>query len=172
MELELQRISIHFQKHHYHELSADVQRVLGTVPCDFTKYWILKFPHLLSHSYHAMEPCSKESIFKRYYTPQFVFTKPDYLFDESFDNFELQEAHDNSRLMYNKSPKKENRQPNGVNGNAFNKLEKSKRGSYNFNNKNQAPNAAFITRDDMVKVPEARRKKSLAEEKLVWTLPK
>lgn len=113
-----------------------------------------------------MESCSKESIFKRYFSPSFVFTKPDYINDETSDNFELQDIYDNARLMYNKSPKKENRQPN------INKVEKSKRGSYNFNNQNQAPNSSFITREDM-KVPESRpKKKSIQEEKFVWTLPK
>lgn len=119
--------------------------------------------------------CSKESIFKRYYSPQYVFTKPDYLFDQDLDNFELQEIFDNSRLLYNKSPKKENRQANAnsnSNNSAYNKAEKSKRGSYNFNNKNQASNSAFITRNDMLKVADNRRKKSLDEDKIVWTLPK
>jgi hypothetical protein len=117
-----------------------------------------------------MEFCSKESIFKRYYSPQFTFTKPDYLFDESYDNFELREIYDNARLLYNKSPKKENRMPNSNN---ISKVEKSKRGSYNFNNKQQAANSnSFITREDMVQVAENRGKKPLAEEKLVWTLPK
>ena len=112
--------------------------------------------------------CSKESIFKRYYSPQYVFTKPDYLFDQDLDNFELQEIFENSRMLYNKSPKKENRQANGNNGNGYNKTEKSKRGSYNFNSKNQASNSAFITRNDMLKVTDNRGK----EDKIVWTLPK
>lgn len=124
----------------------------------------MKFPLLLSHSYHAMESCSRENIFKRYYSTQFVFTKPEYFYDEQCDNFELQEIYDNARLLYNKSPKKENRQPNtSINNNAYNKVEKSKRGSYNFNNKSQATSSSFITRDDMLKVDE---------KKFVWTLPK
>jgi hypothetical protein len=119
-----------------------------------------------------MESCSKENIFKRYYSPQFTFTKPDYLFDEDCDNFELREIYDNARLLYNKSPKKENRMPNNTN---ISKVEKSKRGSYNFNNKQQSQpvsSNSFITREDMVQVAENRGKKPLAEEKLVWTLPK
>lgn len=143
-----------------------MQRVLGTIPCDFTRYWIMKFPNLLPHSYHAMESCSKENLFKRYYSPQYVFNKPDYFYDDSYDNIELQELYENARLFYNKSPKKENRQPNtnnSSNNNTYNKAEKSKRGSYNFNNKNQATNSSFITRDDMLKVDE---------KKFVWTLPK
>lgn len=124
-----------------------------------------------------MESCSRESIFKRYYSPQFIFTKPDYLFDEGLDNFELRDILDNARNLYNKSPKKENRQPS--NGSTLNKVEKSNRGSYNFINQNLTPNppgspsmATFITRDQMQKVPEKRRKKSLEEKNMVWSLPK
>lgn len=156
--------NISSQKHHYHELSPELQKVLGSVPVDFTKYWIVRFPELLSHAYHAMEICSKENSFKRYYTPKFVFTKPYYLSDESLDNFQLREIIDANRQAYNKSPKKENRQPN-------NNLTiiQSKRGSYNFNTNGGA--AAFITRDDMVTVNRGK-KKPKEEEKIVWTLPK
>ncbi|CRL01658.1 CLUMA_CG014880, isoform A [Clunio marinus] len=165
------------KKHHYHELSADAQRVLGTIPSDFVKYWITLFPYLLSHSYHAMELCSKENIFKRYYSPLYVFTKPDYIKDENYDNIELRDIFDANCLNYNKSPKKENRQP--VNNNQ-NKIEKSKRGSYNFLTpavtNGGASNGVFITRQDML-VPEKsqkgaeKRRKKTAEEKIVWTLP-
>jgi cyclophilin family peptidyl-prolyl cis-trans isomerase len=125
-----------------------------------------------------MESCSKDNIFKRYYTPQFVFTKPDYLFDEAYDNNELKKIYSAIAANNNKSPKKENRQPvnvtasNNTNSAFNNKVEKSKRGTWNFANSNQASNSsAFITRDDMVKGPEKRRKKSLEESKMVWTLP-
>lgn len=114
-----------------------------------------------------MESCSKENVFRRYYSPLYIFTKPEYFSDENCDNFELQEIYDNNRLTY-KSPKKENRQPNVTNGNS--KVEKSKRGSYNFNNKPQTSNVSFITRNDMLKVPDG--KKPIEEVKFVWTLPK
>lgn len=118
-----------------------------------------------------MESCSKESIFRRYYAPQYVFTKPEYIGDDEFDNVELQNM-ESSRLTYNKSPKKENRQPNG---NVGGKIEKSKRGTYNFNKQlPQQPNSSFITRSDMQKPQEAqekRRKKSVDEKNFVWTLP-
>lgn len=123
-----------------------------------------------------METCSRESIFKRYYSPHFVFTKPEYLSDESLDNFELREILDNARNVYNKSPKKENRHP--IANSTLVKTEKSKRGSYNFINQNPAAAAlgpsiaTFITRDQMQKVPEKRRKKSLEEKNMVWMLPK
>lgn len=115
-----------------------------------------------------MEICSKENSFKRYYTPKYVFTKPDYLFDESLDNFELMDIIDANRQNYNKSPKKENRQPSNMN------VNQSKRGAYNFGTNNTAhgsPRNDFITRDDMVMVNRAGKKKQHKEEKIVWTLP-
>lgn len=119
-----------------------------------------------------MELCSKESSFRRYYSPHFTFVKPDYLFDEDLDNEELKDIYETARVLYNKSPKKENRQPTN-NGN-FNKERQvgTKRGTYNFNsanNQNQPANSSFITREEMM---VTRRKKPLEEEKMVWTNPK
>lgn len=123
-----------------------------------------------------MESCSKENIFRRYYSPEFVFTKPEYLTSEAFENFELRNKIKNVQLLYSKIPKKENHQPN-MKGNQSN-LENSKRGSYNFINKlNPGTSNSFITRDDMLvpektlKVQEKRRRK-LEENKISWTLPK
>jgi serine/threonine-protein kinase/endoribonuclease IRE1 len=161
----------YFQKHHFYELSADIQRTLGTPPCDFVKYWIHRFPYLISHTFHAMESCSKEASFRRYYCPTFTFAKPDYLFDEDLDNEELRDIYEVARALYNKSPKKENRQPTAGN---FNKnVTPSKRGTYNFNstnNQNQPINSAFITREEMMGT--RRKKQPLEEEKIVWTNPK
>jgi hypothetical protein len=113
-----------------------------------------------------MEACSKESSFRRYYCANFAFKKPDYLSDESLDNEELRVIYETSRMMYNKSPKKENRQPNN-NGNFNKTAEKSKRGTYNFNNQ-QAGNT-FITRDEMM---ATKRKKQSQDVNIVWTNPK
>jgi serine/threonine-protein kinase/endoribonuclease IRE1 len=159
--------AIRNKRHHYHELSSDIQRLLGAIPIEFTRYWIVRFPRLLPHTYHAFSCCSTEVTFRRYYTPKFVFTKPDYLSDENYDNFELKELCENLRQLYCKTPKKENRQQQG-------KVlqEKSKRGSYNFPS-NNVGNTQFITRDDMVTVNRGKKKteKSQMEEKIVWTLP-
>lgn len=161
--------AIRNKRHHYHELSNEIQRLLGTIPIDFTKYWIVRFPRLLAHSYHAFSSCSNELAFRRYYTPKFVFTPPSYLSDESYDNFELKELCDNLRQLYNKTPKKENRQPLNNKGQ---QPEKSKRGSYNFTNNNgNFGNGQFITRDDMVTVNRGNKKKNQQEENLIWTLP-
>lgn len=52
--------------------------ILGSIPHNFTHYWINKFPRLLSHSYHALERCSHEPSFQYYYAQNGVFSKPEY----------------------------------------------------------------------------------------------
>nr|XP_013098827.1 unnamed protein product [Stomoxys calcitrans] len=72
------------KKHHYHELSDEMQNILGSIPHEFTNYWISKFPYLISHAYHAFSICSNEPIFKSYYNSSYHFTRPDY-FDADDD---------------------------------------------------------------------------------------
>lgn len=55
------------QKHHYRELPAEVRETLGSLPDDFVRYFTSRFPHLLSHTYRAMELCSHERLFQPYY---------------------------------------------------------------------------------------------------------
>lgn len=55
-----------------------MQNILGSIPHEFTNYWISKFPHLISHTYHAFSICSNEPIFKSYYNSSYHFTRPDY----------------------------------------------------------------------------------------------
>lgn len=55
------------QKHHYRELPAEVRETLGSLPDDFVRYFTSRFPHLLPHTYRAMEPCSHERLFQPYY---------------------------------------------------------------------------------------------------------
>ncbi|XP_031639116.1 uncharacterized protein LOC116351174 [Contarinia nasturtii] len=74
------------KKHHYHELSIETQMRLGPIPQSFMKYWIDRFPRLLSHSYHALESCSNEPIFSCYYPSTcYVFSKPRYFYEETED---------------------------------------------------------------------------------------
>lgn len=73
------------QKHHYHELNADMQSMLGAIPTEFTDYWISRFPRMLSHSYHALELCSKENSFLPYYSKKYIFTKPSYFYEYTED---------------------------------------------------------------------------------------
>ncbi|XP_058287536.1 serine/threonine-protein kinase/endoribonuclease IRE1 isoform X2 [Hylobates moloch] len=55
------------KKHHYRELPAEVQETLGSLPDDFVCYFTSRFPHLLAHTYRAMELCSHERLFQPYY---------------------------------------------------------------------------------------------------------
>ena len=151
------------KKHHYHELSCDMQKILGSIPNDFVRYWITRFPHLLSHTYHAMETCEKENIFKRYYSTQYQFTKPDYLFDESLDNYALSSQECSKPITKEKNySKKENKQPSNSSNNFNNK---TKRGAYNFLKvPAKASDAGFITRGEMM-MPKCD-----SEEKFTWKL--
>ncbi|XP_037849452.2 serine/threonine-protein kinase/endoribonuclease IRE1 isoform X2 [Chlorocebus sabaeus] len=55
------------KKHHYRELPAEVRETLGSLPDDFVCYFTSRFPHLLAHTYRAMELCSHERLFQPYY---------------------------------------------------------------------------------------------------------
>nr|XP_045744608.1 serine/threonine-protein kinase/endoribonuclease IRE1 isoform X2 [Mirounga angustirostris] len=55
------------KKHHYRELPVEVRETLGSLPDDFVRYFTSRFPHLLSHTYRAMEPCGHERLFQPYY---------------------------------------------------------------------------------------------------------
>lgn len=55
------------QKHHYHELPADVRVALGCVPEGFVQYFTSRFPRLLLHTHGAMRLCAHERIFRPYY---------------------------------------------------------------------------------------------------------
>lgn len=63
-----------------------MQKILGSIPHEFTNYWISKFPHLISHAYHAFSICSNEPIFQTYYNSSYHFTRPEY-FDADDDLF-------------------------------------------------------------------------------------
>lgn len=62
-----------------------MQAILGAVPTEFTKYWIQRFPYLVSHSFHAFEKHSYENAFKVYYDSVYCFTKPEYFYRETDD---------------------------------------------------------------------------------------
>lgn len=55
------------QKHHYHELPADVRVALGSVPEGFVQYFTSRFPRLLLHTHGAMRVCAHERTFHSYY---------------------------------------------------------------------------------------------------------
>ncbi|XP_057699395.1 serine/threonine-protein kinase/endoribonuclease IRE1 isoform X2 [Corythoichthys intestinalis] len=57
------------KKHHYHELSPDVQESLGELPQGFVGYFTSRFPMLLMHTHAALEVCANEKPFHSYYMP-------------------------------------------------------------------------------------------------------
>uniref|UniRef100_A0A8B9CVA2 Serine/threonine-protein kinase/endoribonuclease IRE1 n=1 Tax=Anser brachyrhynchus TaxID=132585 RepID=A0A8B9CVA2_9AVES len=58
------------KKHHYHELPADVQEALGSVPEGFVQYFTSRFPRLLLHTHSTMRLCARERLFRPYYVPE------------------------------------------------------------------------------------------------------
>lgn len=148
------------QKHHYHELPCESQIILGALPKAFTKYWIDRFPRLISHSYHSLETCSLEHTFTGYYPKGYRFSKPNYFFEitEDFKPFDasINKARDSPK-RFNQGFNKDFRKPmydypnfvmdrkprmkpmqNGMplindgNGNLSNFPRPNKKGSYNF----------------------------------------
>lgn len=71
-------------------MTAETRERLGAIPIQFLKYWIDRFPRLLSHSYHALQSCGGEPIFSAYYPYNYAFTKPNYFYEvtEDFKPFE------------------------------------------------------------------------------------
>lgn len=56
------------KKHHYRELSEELQKHLGTLPDAFLAYFTSRFPKLLMHTYAVAETyCKDESNFKQYF---------------------------------------------------------------------------------------------------------
>jgi len=56
------------QKHHYRELSAELQASLGRIPDEFVSYFTSRFPLLLWQTYDAMKSWSTtEAILQQYY---------------------------------------------------------------------------------------------------------
>ncbi|NXA48556.1 ERN2 endoribonuclease, partial [Nothocercus julius] len=56
------------KKHHYRELPPEVQETLGSIPDEFVCYFTVRFPHLLLHTYKAMQICCHERLFQHYYS--------------------------------------------------------------------------------------------------------
>ncbi|XP_052869117.1 uncharacterized protein LOC128274834 [Anopheles cruzii] len=144
---------------HYNELTPEIQRALGTMPHEFTKYWISRFPRLLSHAYHAMANNSREPIFRQYYNDKednntggrspvgphrgYKFTPPAYFHEDDKDNDELTNERVTDMKKGNKSPS------DGGSAEARNMptgSHKKKRGTYNFG---KTMSGRFITRQQV-----------------------
>lgn len=59
--------------------------LLGALPTSFTKYWIDRFPRIISHSYHSLESCSGDPTFAGYYPIGYKFSKPNYFYEITDD---------------------------------------------------------------------------------------
>lgn len=91
-----------------------MKSLLGVIPHEFTEYWISRFPRLLSHSYHALEACSKENSFLPYYPTTYVFSKPAYFTEitEDFVPSEQPKLNRDSPKKYNKDNRYNNKYHN------------------------------------------------------------
>ncbi|XP_055609456.1 serine/threonine-protein kinase/endoribonuclease ire-1-like [Uranotaenia lowii] len=146
------------KKHHYHELKPEVQQALGAIPHDFTRYWIDRFPHLLSHAYHALVDYSEEPIFKGYYNDEVHhrFTKPDYFNQEGNENYDLIRYYEAAqKIKATQSPKRKPSAPNDQSGTDSipttpqKQNQQNRRGNYNFDRYGNGA-TSFITRDQMM----------------------
>lgn len=140
------------KKHHYHELTPDVQEALGTIPHQFTQYWINRFPHLLSHAYHALADCSHEPIFHAYYNDEvkYRFSKPAYFDEEGNDNYELIRYYEGAqKVKASQSPKRKQVTIQDPDSAPSTPLKNNRRGTYNFS-KYSLVDTNFITREQMM----------------------
>lgn len=147
-----------------------MQYVLGSIPNDFTRYWIDRFPHFLSHSYHALEQCAHENLFKSYYSSSYTFAKPAYFYATDTDDFIP--TFDN--IKYTKDVRSNNRIINGgaagcetINSTSPNKP--NRKGSYNFHRANDVTetNGSGLTH----RKQNFKKRKDTAEPNVKWTLP-
>ena len=61
--------AIRNKKHHYRELTPELQRSLGAPPDDFLDYFTSRFPRLITHLYLVIERhCKLEPLFAHYFS--------------------------------------------------------------------------------------------------------
>lgn len=141
------------KKHHYHELTPEVQQALGAIPHKFTQYWINRFPNLLSHAYHALADYSHEPIFHSYYNDDvnYRFRKPAYFDEEGNENYELIRYYEGAQKMKaTQSPKRKVVTIQEQETSAPSTPQKNnRRGTYNFG-KYSLADTSFITREQMM----------------------
>lgn len=165
------------KKHHYHELTHEMQSIMGAIPIDFTKYWIQRFPYLVSHSFHALEKHSVENAFKAYYSSSFRFAKPEYFYRETDDCVwpdKLSKKSGDSPRRFPKDfrPRNDRRtsQDTVVEGNSKfvgdNVYKPSnKRGSYNFHKNDEADSTLTLRKNNW------RKPNNISQDiNLTWTM--
>lgn len=159
-----------------------MQSVLGTIPIEFTKYWTQRFPYLVSHAFHALESCSRENLFKTYYSDAFTYSRPEYFYQytEEFAPCEsvAKLQRDSPAKKYSKEMRQRltERRPSQegspdtkpMNGGDFFRPP-NKRGSFNFNKSNDGK----IVNEAVAKDNELnwRRPKNTTKDTIAWTMP-
>ena len=104
--------AIRNKKHHYRELSEDVQSILGAVPDQFMQYFDQKYPRLLCHCYIAMQTLRFEPMFREYYDQDssWDFTFP--RIAPTGVKYFLQNSHSKNRTRTKKGSGRSARNPN------------------------------------------------------------
>lgn len=120
-----------------------MQNVLGSIPIEFTRYWVKRFPHFISHNYHALEQCAQETIFKPYYNENYQFEKPDYFYQitEDFVPQEREPKTVKESNRYNNKTPNDKRNEDGTgksneNSPISNNNRPNRKGMYNFHRNN------------------------------------
>ncbi|KAL1117288.1 hypothetical protein AAG570_004614 [Ranatra chinensis] len=78
--------AIRNKKHHYRELTAEAQRLLGADSETYLAYWTSHFPALLDHTWVAMQAVRDESAFRNYYHSSYTFPRVE---DDNLNPFPL-----------------------------------------------------------------------------------
>lgn len=158
-----------------------MQCILGAIPIEFTKYWTQRFPYLVSHAFHALESCSRENLFKTYYSDAFTYSRPDYFyqFAEEFSPCESVSKIHSPQRKYSKEmrqrlvdrrPSQEGT-PDTKNGSDFSRPSQpnNKRGSFNFYKSSDGK----IVNESVAKENELnwRRPKNTTKDTIAWTMP-
>lgn len=181
--------AIRNKKHHYHELEIEIQASLGPLPVEFTRYWLKRFPHLLSHSFHALDICAQERSFKNYYGENYKFTRPDYFnlpgLDESFnklvsfmkqakDSPAKNTAKNDAKNEMKRDNKFNNSNSSSSNNNNYNKI--TRKGAYNFHRNNDSVDSppSNMDADGFITQRKGKRKIGFAgdgESNGQWKIP-
>lgn len=140
--------------------------ILGAIPRDFTRYWVQRFPYLVSHSFHALETVSSETIFSGYYNDSYTFAKPDYFFGSDEDFLPFESAPKLARESPVRKYAKDIRQRFIGRGNTNDETPlPNRRGTYNFKSDDKPATEGW---DNW----RTNRKKDVTKETpIAWTMP-
>lgn len=162
-----------------------MKTILGSIPVEFTKYWIQRFPYLVSHSFHALESCAKEALFQTYYNGSYSFSKPDYFYQYSEEfvpqepvpkvqrESPLKKYSKEIRHRFNNTERRSSQETTdttGTNEIIKSQQQQNKRGSYNFH---KTDNDTVTNKDNESNYPKNnwRKRKENTQDAVKWTLP-